>query len=83
MQCINKSTAKWQRNLVLHVAYVVVNAFLVVVWAITGAGYFWPVWVMAGWGIGVVLHAYNVFFARRITEDDIEREMQRHPGQAG
>ena len=62
------------------VAYVVVNAFLVGVWAVTGAGYFWPVWVMAGWGIGVVLHAYNVFFARGITEADIEREMRRSGG---
>lgn len=25
------------------VAYVVVNAFLVGVWAVTGAGYFWPI----------------------------------------
>ena len=33
------------------VAYVVAfNAFLIVVWAVTGAGYFWPAWVLAGWG---------------------------------
>ena len=37
--------AFWQ-NLV---SYLVVNAFLVGVWALTGAGYFWPAWVMAGW----------------------------------
>ena len=34
-------------------AYVVINAFLIGVWAVTGAGYFWPGWVLAGWGVGL------------------------------
>lgn len=61
------------------VAYVVINAFLVVVWAITGAGYFWPVWVLAGWGIFLVLHAWEVFVRRPVTESDIDAELHRHP----
>jgi len=59
------------------VAYVVVNAFLVLVWALSGAGYFWPIWVMAGWGIGVVLHAWTVFGQKPITEEQIQKEMRR------
>jgi uncharacterized membrane protein len=59
------------------VAYVVVNAFLIAVWAFTGAGYFWPVWVLAGWGVGLVLHAWDVFFRRPITEADIDAELRR------
>jgi hypothetical protein len=59
------------------VSYVVVNGFLVVVWAITGRGYFWPAWVMAGWGIGVVLHAWTVFGQRPISEAEIRKEMDR------
>ena len=35
------------------VVFVVVNAFLVAAWAITGSGYFWPAWVLAAWGIGL------------------------------
>ncbi len=42
-------------------AYVAVNGFLVFLWWITGAGYPWFLWVMAGWGIGVVIHAVMVF----------------------
>jgi hypothetical protein len=59
------------------VAYIVINAFLIAVWALTGHGYFWPVWVLAGWGIALVLHGYTVFVQKPITEDDIRREMGR------
>lgn len=67
-----------RRNLLADfVAYVVVNGFLVGVWAMTGAGYFWPAWVMGGWGIGLVLHTWDVFGRRPVTEADVDREMQR------
>ncbi len=35
-------------------AYVAVMLLLVAIWALTGMGYFWPIWPMLGWGIGVV-----------------------------
>jgi hypothetical protein len=35
-------------------AYVGTMLLLVAIWALTGAGYFWPIWPMLGWGIGVV-----------------------------
>ncbi len=59
------------------VAYIVVNGFLVAVWAITGGGYFWPIWVIAAWGVGLVLHGWTVFFQKPITEADIQHEMER------
>lgn len=37
--------------------YVLVNLFLIGIWAASGGGYFWPVWVILGWGIGVAAHA--------------------------
>ena len=37
-------------------AYVSVNVMLVVIWLLAGAGYFWPIWPMMGWGIGIVSH---------------------------
>ncbi|MFF5156006.1 2TM domain-containing protein [Streptomyces sp. NPDC000348] len=58
------------------VAYVVINAFLIVVWALTGAGYFWPGWVLGGWGVFLLLDAWQAYFRRPITEEDIDRELR-------
>ncbi len=35
-------------------AYLAVMTLLVAIWALTGAGYFWPVWPALGWGIGLM-----------------------------
>jgi hypothetical protein len=68
---------KDKRDFKTHaVSYVVVNIFLIGVWAVSGGGYFWPGWVMAGWGIGLVLHGWQTYRGERpITEGDIQREM--------
>jgi 2TM domain len=69
---------KNKRSFTEHlVSYIVVNGFLVIVWAMTGAGYFWPAWVMVGWGVGLVLHAWTIFFQKPITEADIQQEMRK------
>ena len=59
-------------------AYVLINAFLVGVWAVTGAGYFWPGWVLLGWGVLLSLDAWKVLYQRPVTDADVEAEMQRH-----
>lgn len=58
------------------VAYVIVNAFLIGAWAISGRGYFWPGWVLAGWAVFLLIDAYRVYFSAPITDADIEREMR-------
>jgi fatty acid desaturase len=59
------------------VAFVVVNAFFVLVWVLTGAGYFWPAWIIGFWGIGLVLHAWETFVRKPVTDADVERELHR------
>ncbi|MGO9744143.1 MAG: 2TM domain-containing protein [Roseiarcus sp.] len=62
----------------LHVAlYVLVNGLLIVIWAFSGRGYFWPIWPIAGWGIAIAIHYWSAFKQKPITEDDIHREIQR------
>jgi len=72
---------KKKRDLQGHiVAYVVVNVALWAVWAVTGGGYPWPAWVTGGWGIGVLMNAWDVYFRKPITGDEVEREMERTRG---
>lgn len=40
--------------------YTVVNIGLILIWAISGGGYFWPIWVIIGWGIGLGVHAFSL-----------------------
>ncbi len=61
-------------------AYVVINAFLVAIWAATGGGYFWPAWVLGTWGAGLVMHAWDAFLRRPVTEADIDEELRRRHG---
>jgi hypothetical protein len=59
------------------VAYALVNAFLVVIWAMTDVhGFFWPVFVMGGWGIGVILNAWDVYRNDEVDEERIQEEIE-------
>ena len=55
--------------------YLAVNAFFVVIWFFTGAGFFWPIFLIGGWGIGVAANAWDVFGREPITEERIQHEM--------
>ncbi len=59
--------------------YCAVNVLLVVIWAAAGGGYFWPIWSIAGWGIGLAAHAWQTFGERPISEAEIAEEMRRSP----
>ncbi|WP_298460768.1 2TM domain-containing protein [uncultured Cellulomonas sp.] len=65
-----------RRDLAAHVvAYVLVNVTLVVIWWMVGAGFFWPVFPILGWGIGLVFHAWDVL-SPGPSEARIEAEME-------
>jgi len=70
---------KARRWLQIHgVVFGAVNAALLAIWALAGGGYFWPGWVLLGWGIGLAAHAIAVYAAARpITDDQIRAEMKR------
>jgi uncharacterized membrane protein len=46
----------------LHlVSYIVVNLVLLAINLLTSPEHLWFFWPLAGWGIGLVLHAFTVF----------------------
>ena len=57
--------------------YVAVIGFLVVVWVLSGAGYFWPVWPAAAWGLGLGLHGASLLWDKDPTEEQIAAEEHR------
>jgi hypothetical protein len=60
--------------------YVLVNAVLWTIWALTGTGFPWPAIVMAGWSVGLVMNAWDVYWRRPITDAAIDREVRRLRG---
>ena len=68
---------KKKRDFWSHVfAWALVNSFIVGIWAITGSGFFWPIFPILGWGVGVFFHGWDVY-ARPPTEQRIHDEMRR------
>ena len=62
----------------VHQNYTLFNGFLVAVWAVTNAGgFFWPIFPMAGWGIGLIMNAWDVYRTDEFSEEQIRREMER------
>lgn len=47
--------------------YGAVNIGLILIWLISGGGYFWPIWVIVGWGIGLGIHAFSLDLIPQIT----------------
>lgn len=70
---------KKKRDFKTHlVIYIAVNALLVGIWAASGTeNFFWPVFVIFGWGIGLVANAWDVYGRKPISEDEVRREMDR------
>jgi 2TM domain len=68
-----------KRGLQAHaIAYFTVNAVLVGIWFVTTPiGFFWPIFLLLGWGIGLVFNIWDVYSPERWSEDRIQREMQR------
>jgi len=70
-----------KKGFYIHFAvYILVNVMLVIIWAVTGAGFPWFVFPLGGWGIGVLFHFLGVFvFSRQSAWEkrEIEKEVER------
>ena len=67
------------RDLQAHLlAFVLVNLFLIAIWWFTSPdGFYWPMFPLFGWGIGLVFHVWDVFVGSAPSEEAIRSEMGR------
>lgn len=54
--------------------YIAVNVGLFLINIITSPGALWFLWVLIGWGIGLAVHAFNVFGTEKILGKDWEEK---------
>ena len=68
-----------RRGFVPHlIIYLVFNAGLILLWESAGGdGFFWPGIVLVAWGIGLLMHAWNAFISKPISEAEVDRELRR------
>lgn len=70
-----EARASFKKHLV---SYVVVNLFLFAIWLTSTrptTHYYWPLWPMLGWGVGLLMHYFGAFHADRIFS--VENEYQK------
>ncbi|MBP1613046.1 MAG: hypothetical protein H6Q13_494 [Bacteroidetes bacterium] len=51
------------------VKYIVINVFLVVVNWLTTPHYWWVLWVIAGWGVGLSLNLLSEYLTYKINKE--------------
>jgi hypothetical protein len=70
---------KKRRDFVGHLlVYVMVNGIVVTIWAMTNShGFFWPIFPILIWGIGVVMNGWDVYRGDTFSEDQIRREIEQ------
>ena len=67
-----------RRVFLLHLSiYLATNFSLIVIWALTGAGYPWFVFPILGWGIALVAHGVVAYLLTNPEEIVLRREQQR------
>jgi hypothetical protein len=59
-------------------AYVLVNLLINSVWLLTTpGGFYWPMFPLLGWGIGLAFNAWDAYSSPLPSEDRIQREIRR------
>ncbi|TDH26215.1 2TM domain-containing protein [Segetibacter sp. 3557_3] len=67
-----RASFKWNLR-----SYVILNVLFVIVWYFSsGPGsYYWPIWPMLGWGIGLASHYFSAYHEGRFNT--IEKEYDK------
>ena len=76
-----QTNAKAKVEFRIHlINYIVINTLLVIINLTLTPEHIWFIWPLFGWGIGIIVHALNVYYSgnKNIKERMIEKEMKKH-----
>ena len=54
------------------IVYTVIISTLWMIWFLIGGSYIWPIWPMAGWGVGLLLHYLFEYRTSRFLSEEEE-----------
>jgi hypothetical protein len=67
-----RATFRWS-----FISYFILNGFLVGVWFFSSGpdSYFWPMWSMLGWGIGIAFQYFHAYHGNKFinTQEEFEK----------
>jgi hypothetical protein len=74
-----KKRLKKRRDFHAHLlVFTLVNSVTVLIWLLTNpGGFFWPVFPIAFWGIGLVMNAWDVYRGDEFSDEQIAREVAK------
>lgn len=61
-------------------AYVIGSIVFIVIWAAQGKGFFWPIYPLLVWGLGVSVQHFTVVIRGQITDEEVRRKLSRNGG---
>ena len=61
-------------------AYVIGSIVFIVIWAAQGRGFFWPIYPLLVWGLGLSVQHFNMVIRGQITDEDVRRKLNRNGG---
>ena len=77
-----KKRVALKKSIFIHLtSYIIINIFLVAIYyLVMPGGYFWPIWSIMGWGVGLVIHGIVVMYLLSSlsgTQDSTMKEYER------
>ncbi len=70
---LHKKRAFW----IQVVGWIVGFLFMTAIWALSGMGGFWPIWILVVGAFVLAMQAWAIFGQKPITDEEINREMNK------
>jgi hypothetical protein len=68
---------RWRDFQAQIAAYLMINIVFVIIWTVNGHGFFWPVYPLVGWAVGLSFQHFSAVLRGQITDEDVRRKLRR------